>query len=130
MVNKAEGRSTLELFLHYTGLKNSEIKAQMVIGDNQQGIKSVAANPGAIGYVSIGTAEYEENHGTAIKLISLHGVAATVANVKNGAFPLSRPLNLVTKGAPVGLAKRFVDFALSKAVDDLVEAQFFVPLTH
>lgn len=130
VVNKAEGRSTLELFLHYTGLKNSEIKAQMVIGDNQQGIKSVAANPGAIGYVSIGTAEYEQNHGTTIKLIPLHGVVATVANVKNGAFPLSRPLNLVTKGAPVGLAKRFVDFAKSGAVNDLVEAQFFVPLAH
>ncbi|MDD5030129.1 MAG: phosphate ABC transporter substrate-binding protein [Rhodoferax sp.] len=130
VVNKAEGRSTLELFLHYTGLKNSEIKAQMVIGDNQQGIKSVAANPGAIGYVSIGTAEYEEKHGTPIKLIPLHGVVATVANVKNGSFALSRPLNLVTQGAPVGLAKRFVDFAKSGAVDDLVEAQFFVAMAH
>lgn len=130
VVNKAEGRSTLELFLHYTGLKNSEIKAQIVIGDNAQGIKSVAANPGAIGYVSIGTAEYDENHGTLIQLISLRGIAATVANVRGGKFPLSRPLNLVTKGAPTGLAKRFVDFATSGAVNDLVEAQFFVPLAH
>ena len=130
VVNKAEGRSTLELFLHYTGLKNSEIKPQVVIGDNEQGIKSVAANPGAIGYVSIGTAEYDENHGTLIKLIPLHGVAATVANVKDGKFPLSRPLNLVTRGVPAGLAKRFVDFAKSGAVNDLVQAQFFVPLAH
>ncbi len=130
VVNKAEGRSTLELFLHYTGLKNSEIKAQVVIGDNQQGIKSVAANPGAIGYVSIGTAEYEENHQTPIRLIPLRGVAATVANVRDGKFPLSRPLNLVTKGAPTGLAKRFIEFATSGAVNDLVEAQFFVPLAR
>jgi phosphate transport system substrate-binding protein len=130
VVNKAEGRSTLELFLHYTGLKNSEIKAQMVIGDNEQGIKSVAANPGAIGYVSIGTAEFEENNGTPIQLIALRGVAATVANVRAGKFPLSRPLNLVTRGAPAGLAKRFVDFATSGAVNDLVEAQYFVPLAH
>lgn len=130
VVNKAEGRSTLELFLHYTGLKNSQIRPHVVIGDNQQGIKSVAANPGAIGYVSIGTAEYDENHGALIKLIPLRGVAATVANVKDSKFPLSRPLNLVTKGAPTGLAKRFVDFATSGAVNDLVEAQFFVPLAH
>jgi phosphate transport system substrate-binding protein len=130
VVNKAEGHSTLELFLHYTGLKNSEIKAQMVIGDNEQGIKSVAANPGGIGYVSIGTAEYDENHGTLIQLIPLRGVAATVAHVREGKFPLSRPLNLVTKGAPTGLAKRFIDFAMSGAVNDLVEAQFFVPLAH
>ena len=37
VVNKAEGRSTLELFLGYFGLKNSQIKASVVIGDNQQG---------------------------------------------------------------------------------------------
>lgn len=130
VVNKAEGRSTLELFLQYTGLKNSEIRAQVVIGDNQQGIKSVAANPGAIGYVSIGTAEYEQNHKTPIRLIPLRGVAATVAHVRDGKFPLARPLNLVTRGAPTGLAKRFIEFATSDAVNDLVEAQFFVPLAR
>ncbi|MBE0472641.1 phosphate ABC transporter substrate-binding protein [Rhodoferax sp.] len=130
VVNKAEGRSTLELFLHYTGLKNSQIRPQVVIGDNQQGIKSVAANPGAIGYVSIGTAEYEEQHGTPIKLIALRGVAATVANVKNGKFPLARPLNLVTRGVPTGLSKRFIDFATSADINDLVEGQYFVPLDH
>ena len=127
VVNKAEGRSTLELFLQYNGLKNSDIKAQVVIGDNPQGIKSVAANPGAIGYVSIGSAAYEEAHTAPIRLIPLRGVAATVAHVRDGKFPLSRPLNLITKSPPVGLSKRFIDFATSAAVNDLIEAQFFVP---
>jgi len=130
VVNKAEGRSTLELFLHYYKLKNSDIKSQVVIGDNQQGIKTVAGNPGAIGYVSIGTAEFDENNGVPIKLLPLNGVTASVENVRNGSFPLSRPLNLVTKTAPQGLAKRFIDFASSKAVYDIVEAQYFVPLAH
>lgn len=128
VVNKAEGRSTLELFLSYFKLKNSEIKAQVVIGDNQQGIKTVAGNPGAIGYVSIGSAEYEAGHGAAIKLLPVGGVAASIENVRNGSFPLTRPLNLVAKMEPVGLAKRFIDYARSNAVHDLVEAQFFVPV--
>jgi phosphate transport system substrate-binding protein len=128
VVNKAEGRSTLELFLSYFKLKNSEIRAQVVIGDNQQGIKTVAGNPGAIGYVSIGSAEYEAGHGAAIKLLPMNGVAASVENVRNGSFPLARPLNLVVKAEPTGLAKSFVDFARSNAVHDLVEAQFFVPV--
>lgn len=130
VVNKAEGRSTLELFLHHFALKNSDIKAQVIIGDNQQGIKTVAGNPRAIGYVSIGTAEFEVAQGTPIKLLPMEGVAATVANVRDGLFPLSRPLNLVTKGAPSGLAKRFIDFARSAKINDLVEAQFFVPLAR
>jgi phosphate transport system substrate-binding protein len=128
VVNKAEGRSTLELFLHYFKLKNSEIKAQVVIGDNQQGIKTVAGNPNAIGYVSIGSAEYEVGQGTPIKLLPMAGVAASVENVRNGDFPLARPLNLVTKTEPTGLAKSFIDFARSKDTHDLIETQFFVPL--
>ncbi len=130
VVNKAEGRSTLELFLHYYKLKNSDIKPQVVIGDNQQGIKTVAGNPGAIGYVSIGTAEFDAGNGVPIKLLPLNGIAASVENVRNGSFPLSRPLNLVTKTAPQGLAKRFIDFARSKEVYDIVEAQYFVPLAR
>lgn len=128
VVNKAEGRSTLELFLHYFGLQNTELKPHVVIGDNQQGIKTVAGNPDAIGYVSIGAAEYDAEHGVAIKLLPLAGVAASVDNVRNGSFPLSRPLNLVTKNEPVGLAKAFIEFARSEQVDDLTTAQYFVPV--
>lgn len=128
VVNKAEGRSTLELFLHYFGLKNTDIKPQVVIGDNQQGIKTVVGNPDAIGYVSVGTAEYEASQGAAIKLLPLEGIAASVENVRNRSFPLSRPLNLVTRAEPVGIAKAFIEFARSSQVNDLIEAQYFVPV--
>jgi phosphate transport system substrate-binding protein len=126
VVNKAEGRSTLELFLQHFGLKNSEVRAHVVIGDNQQGIKTVAGNPGAIGYVSIGTADYEAAHGAVIRLLPMAGVQATVEGVRSGRFPLSRPLNLVTFGEPGSLARRFIEFAQSEAVDDLISAQYFV----
>ncbi len=126
VVNKAEGRSTLELFLQFLGLTNTEVKPQVVIGDNQQGIKTVSGNPNAIGYVSIGSAEYEAEHGVAVKLLPLAGIAASVENVRNLSFPLSRPLNLVTKTAPTGLVKTFIEFAHSEQVDDLIAAQYFV----
>lgn len=130
VVNKAEGRSTLELFLHYFGLKNTEVEPHVIIGDNQQGIKTVIGNPDAIGYVSVGTAEYEASQGAAIKLLPLAGIAASVENVRNRGFPLSRPLNLVTRAEPVGIAKTFIEFAGSPQVDDLIEAQYFVPVPH
>ncbi len=130
VVNKAEGRSTLELFLSYFKLRNTEIKAHVVIGDNAQGIKTVAGNPGAIGYVSIGAAEFEAGQGTPIKLAPMSGVAASVENVRNGSFPLSRPLNFVTKREPQGLARRFIDFARSRSVNDLIKAEYFAPLAE
>ena len=130
VVNKAAGRSTLELFLHYFGLQNTEVKAHVIIGDNQQGIKTVAGNPNAIGYVSVGSAEYEAGHQVAIKLLPLDGVMASVENIRNRTFPLSRPLNLITREPPTGTIKEFIDFAGSDQVSDLVDAQYFVPVAH
>jgi phosphate transport system substrate-binding protein len=129
VVNKAEGRSTLELFLDHFGLKNTDIQANVVIGDNEQGIKTVAGDPNSIGYVSIGTAEHDATDGVPIKLLPTGGVEASTENVRNGTFPISRPLNLVTASQPEGLRKEFIDFASSKDVQDLVEEQFFVPLS-
>ncbi|MCB9547814.1 MAG: phosphate ABC transporter substrate-binding protein [Myxococcales bacterium] len=128
VVNKAEGRSTLELFLSHFQLKNEQIAAQVVIGDNEQGIKTVAGNPDAVGYVSIGTAEYDAGRGVPIRLLPLEGVEATHANVQAGRFPLSRVLLLVTKGEPSGPARQLIEFARSAEVRDLVEQQSFVPL--
>jgi len=129
VVHKAEGRSTLELFLKHFSLKNQQVKPSVVIGDNQQGIKLVEGNPYAIGYVSIGAAEYESVHGATIKLLPMGGVAATTRNVGNGSFPLSRQLNLVIRGEPTGLAKTFIHFASSNAVNDLIKGQYFVTTT-
>ncbi|MBU0782785.1 MAG: phosphate ABC transporter substrate-binding protein [Gammaproteobacteria bacterium] len=128
VVNKAEGRSTLELFAQFFGLKNSQIKAQVVIGDNQQGIKTVAGNPGSIGYVSIGAAEFEIDNGVPIQMLPMNGVKPSTASVRDGSFPLSRPLNLVRKGPLTGLARQFVDYAQNPLVHDLVKEQYFVPV--
>ena len=129
VVNKAEGRSTLELFLDYFHLENSQIQADVVIGDNQQGIKTVAGNKNAIGYVSIGAAERDINAGVPLKLLSVGGINASTQTVRDGSFPLSRPLNLVTTQTPTGLSEEFIQFAQSEKVHDLVEAQNFVPIS-
>ena len=130
VVNKAEGRSTLELFLKYFKRDNTAVRAQVIIGDNEQGIKTVAGNPHAIGYVSIGAAEYSVSAGVAIKLLPVGGVVASTETVQNGTFPISRPLNLVTKTTPAGLSQAFIQFAQSQEVTDLVAAQNFVAISE
>lgn len=127
VVNKAEGRSTLELFLAYTNLKASEIKAQIIIGDNEQGIKTVAGNQDAIGYVSVGSAEFGEAHAVKIKLLAAGSTPASTTNIKNGSYELSRPLNFVTKPGPSGIASAFIEFAKSEQVNDIIKNQYFVP---
>ena len=128
VVNKAEGRSTLDVFLNHFDLANSDIKAQVIIGDNEQGIKTVTGNPDAIGYVSIGAAENSMARGEPLKLLPLEGIDPSTAAVQKGAFPLSRTLNFVTTGEPKTLTKAFIDFAQSPEVHDIVEQQNFVPI--
>ncbi len=127
VVNKAQGRSTLELFLQYFKLSNRDIHAHVVIGDNEQGIKTIAGNPNAIGYVSIGTAQYDASHGLPIRLLPLQQIPASLDTVRTGVFPLSRPLTLVTKSSPKGLTKSFIEFAQSSKVHDLILQQYFIP---
>jgi phosphate transport system substrate-binding protein len=126
-VHKAEGRSTLELFLQHFGLDNAEVHPDLVIGDNQQGIKSVAGNPQAIGYVSIGSAEYEVKLGAPIKLLALDGQQASTAALLAGRYPLSRELNLLVHGEPDANTRALLAFAQSSEVADLVQQHAFIP---
>ncbi len=127
VVHKAEGRSTLEVFLKKFKLKNSAIAPDVVIGENEQGIKTVEANPTAIGYVSIGTAKVAIGEGADIKLLTVTEAVPGSARTTGGKLPMYRELNLVTAKRPEGLAKRFIDFATSSAIADLVTSHSFVP---
>ena len=127
VVNKAEGRATLEVFKQHFGLESPEIRADVVIGHNEQGVKTVAGNPNAIGYVSIGVAEADIRQGIPIRLVPIGGVEPSTRTVADGTFPISRPLNLVANGEPQGPAAELIDFCLSEEVHDLIEAQGFVP---
>lgn len=128
VVNKADGRSTLELFASHFRIDRPSIKAHVVIGENLHGVRTVVADPNAIGYVSIGTAEFERRNGVAIKLLPLDDVPATMQNVRDGRFALSRPLNLVTAGTRPPIVEAFINLATSAEVNDLVESQYFVPV--
>lgn len=128
VISKAEGRSTLELFRAYFKFAPKDIKADVIIGDNEQGLKTIAANPTSIGYVSIGAAEIDIKQDAPIKILPIGGVAATLENVDNGSFPLSRSLNIVSKGPPKALAQSFINYAQSPQVHGLIKQQFFVPI--
>jgi phosphate transport system substrate-binding protein len=126
VINKAEGRSTLESFVEFFEIQTRDIKADVVVGDNEQGIKAVAGSPYSIGYVSIGNAEYDAEKGVPIKLLPLEGVQASRSTVASQKFPIVRPLNLVVAKEPVGVAKDFIEFATSEQVRDIIDSFYYV----
>jgi phosphate transport system substrate-binding protein len=130
VVSKAEGRATLEVFLAYTGLDSADIAAAVVVGENQQAVKTVAGNPQAIGYVSIGTAASEAAAGTPIRLVKCDGIDPTPETVAAGRFPITRPLQIVVKGEPKPAASDFLAYLKSTAIDDLVRQHLYVPVAR
>jgi phosphate transport system substrate-binding protein len=127
VINREDGRGSTDLFTQHFKLQYREIRAQAVIGDDVPVINAVAARPNAISMMSVIAAEIKANAGASIKLVSLDGVAATRANILTGNYPLVRPLTLVTRGLPRGLAERFIEYSLSPQVVDIVENMGYVP---
>ncbi len=129
VINKAEGRGTLEVFLDYLQIENSQVEADSIVGHNQQSLKTVAANPNAIAYISIGVAQESIDEGIAVKLVAIDGIEASLENVQTGRYPVSRPLNFIAKDRPEGLAQSLVEFAQSPDVSDIVKEQGYVPVS-
>lgn len=103
------------------------IRAEREVGDNAEVLKAVAASPEALSYVSVGEAERAANSGMPVQLLALEGIPATAANVRSGDFPLSRPLMLVTRTVPRGLARAFIEFALSPQAAPVIIRHDFIP---
>lgn len=68
---------------------------------------SVAGDPNAIGYISLGSLD------DTVKAVSIDGVAPTAAAVKDGSYAIARPFNIVTKGELAAPAADFLAFIMS-----------------
>jgi phosphate transport system substrate-binding protein len=129
--NRADGRSELTIVTDYLGLDIGAIHADVVDGETQQSIKTVTGNVRAITYVSAGAAAFEAERGAPLRLLPLQGVTPTSAAVASGAYPLARPLLLLTRhDAADPLIAEFVAFATSAGMDDLIRKQAYVPPTR
>jgi len=127
VVNRAEGRSELELFQEFYGLKPEDFEVDMISGENQHGIKTVAGDENAIIYMSVGASEFEAENGSPVKLLPLRAIPASSKTVGSGEYPLSRPLILITVPEPSEEVAKFIEYSLSDSVADLIVAQSYVP---
>ncbi|HUL60672.1 MAG TPA: phosphate ABC transporter substrate-binding protein [Anaeromyxobacteraceae bacterium] len=89
-------------------------------------LAEVARNEGGICVASIGFLQsIDPGVKASIRAVSLDATEANDANIRSGAYLLSRPMLLVTKGLPEGDVKRFIDFMLGAEGQAVVE-KFFV----
>ena len=81
-------------------------------------ISTVAGNKNAIGYISLGSLN------DSVKAVKVDNVEATVDNVKNGSYKISRPFIIATKDGISDLAADFIKFILSDDGQAIVSEKY------
>lgn len=81
---------------------------------------TVTANEKAIGYISLGSLD------SSVKALKIDGAEASVENIKNGSYKVSRPFNIATKDDISEAAADFISFILSDDGQAVVEEKGYI----
>lgn len=81
---------------------------------------SVAGNPNAIGYISLGSLN------DTVKAVAIDGADATVENIKAGSYGVARPFNIATRSEVSEAAQDFISFILSAEGQAVVEKNGYI----
>lgn len=116
VVSREDGSGTRGAFIELMGVEakdeagnKTDMTTEDAIITNKTDVmtSTVAGDPAAIGYISLGSLS------DTVKALEIDGAKATPENVKSGAYPVSRPFHVATKGEPSGVVSDFLRFILS-----------------
>ncbi len=117
VISREDGSGTRGAFIELFGIEQEDANGETVdmtiasaeiTNNTSVMMTSVAGNPSAIGYISLGSLDE-----TQVKALNIDGVAATVDNINNGTYPVSRPFNIATGATVSDVAQDFINFILS-----------------
>ena len=115
LIGREAGSGTRDGFESITGTKDACAYRQELTSTGDV-INTVSQNPNAIGYASLSAV------GESVKALTVGGVKASEATVKDGSYVVQRPFVLVTKeGTELSpAAQAFFDYATSGEVADII----------
>ena len=122
LIGREAGSGTRDGFESITDTEDA-CKYRQELTSTGDVITTVAQNPGAIGYASVASVK------DTVKAVTVDGVAATEATIKDGSYVVQRPFVLVTKAdAPLSeSAQNFFDYITSADANEIISAAGVVP---
>lgn len=88
-------------------------------------MSTVAGNPQAIGYISLGSLSDE------VKAIKVDGAEPTVDNVKSGTYKVSRPFNVAyAEGSLSDVAQDFMNYVMSAEGQAIIEEEGYISVAE
>ncbi len=128
IIHREEGKGVRPYLEQQLNLVGKLVNGKGVVEPDKEAIRVVSGNLNAVSYVNLSTGLGNVSVGVPIRLLVIDKVDPELANVSSGAYPLRRPLVLVTKTPPSPVAKAFIDFMLDKEGQKTVLEEDFVPL--
>ena len=128
VVNREEGKGVRPYLEQLLNLGGKFVNGKGVVEPDKEAIRFVSGNLNAVSYVNLNVGVGNVSVGVPIRLLAINKVDPEPANVSSGAYPLRRPIVVVTKMPPSPVVKAFVDFMLDKEGQKTVQEEDFVPL--
>ena len=123
LIGREAGSGTRDGFETITNTKDL-CKYRQELTSTGDVITTVSTNPDAIGYASLASVK------DSVKALTVDGVTATEATIKDGSYAIQRPFVLVTKDgvALSETAQSFFDYATSSDASEVIAAAGCVPV--
>lgn len=104
-------------------LKGDKVRPDaLLVASNGQAVQTVAQNRYALGYIGFGYID------KSIKVLKVNGKNATTESIRDGSWPIARPLFMYTNGKPSGVIGKFIEFVLSKEGQKIVNEVKYISI--
>ncbi|HJC62234.1 MAG TPA: substrate-binding domain-containing protein [Candidatus Blautia merdavium] len=129
VVSREDGSGTRGAFIELFGIEEENEDGEKIDNTTPDAsvsnstavvMTNVAGNPKAIGYISLGSLD------DSVKALKVDGAEASVENVKNDTYKISRPFNIAVKDDLSDVAQDFVDYIMSAEGQKIVEDSGYI----
>lgn len=129
VLSREDGSGTRGAFIELFGIEKKDTSGKKVDYTTDEAaitnstavmLASVAGDNYAIGYVSLGSLN------DSVKAVKIDGADATVSNINNGSYKISRPFNIAVKEGLTPVAQDFVNFILSDKGQKVIAANKYI----
>lgn len=129
VMTREEGSGTRSAFIELFGIETEDENGEKIdntivtaetTNSTSVMMTSVARDPSAIGYISMGSLN------ESVRALQIDGADATVENIKNGTYKASRPFNIAVKDDVSETAKDFISFIMSSEGQKVVEENGYI----
>ena len=129
VLSREDGSGTRGAFIELFGIEKKDTSGKKVDYTTDEAaitnstavmLASVAGDNYAIGYVSLGSLN------DSVKAVKIDGADATISNINNGSYKISRPFNIAVKEGLTPVAQDFVNFILSDKGQKVIAANKYI----